>query len=151
MKALRSVGRIVFLAATCASLSVAQEPGRHPAYLHALSDLRDARAHLNQLAPSGKMDREEEHAMREIDAAIQEIRRAAIDDGKDISHHMPVDAHLQPAGRYHRALELLDKARNDVAREEDDRFAHGLRNRAVRHINEAQHIVARLIEQRARY
>jgi hypothetical protein len=87
MKALRSVGRIVFLAATCASLSVAQEPGRHPAYLHALSDLRDARAHLNQLAPSGKMDREEEHAMREIDAAIQEIRRAAIDDGKDISHH----------------------------------------------------------------
>jgi len=73
MKALRSVGRIVFLAATCASLSVAQEPGRHPAYLHALSDLRDARAHLNQLAPSGKMDREEEHAMREIDAPSKKL------------------------------------------------------------------------------
>jgi hypothetical protein len=148
MKALRSVGLIVFLTAVCACFSLAQAPGRHPAYLHALSDLRDARAHLDQLAPSGHMDREEQHAMREIDAAINEIKQAAIDDGKDVYHHVPVDAHMERAGRYHKALELLDKAHNDVAREEDDRFAHGLRDRAVHHIDEAHHIVERLIEQR---
>jgi hypothetical protein len=137
------------MAAVCASLSLADEPGRHPAYLHALSDLRDARAHLEQLAPSDRMDREQEHAIREIDAAIAEIKKAAIDDGKNIHDHMPVDMHMERVGRYHKALELLDRAHNDVAREEDDRFAHGLRNRAVQHIDEAHRIVGRIIEQRS--
>jgi len=40
MKALRSVALVVFVAAVCVSFSLADEPGRHPAYLHALSDLR---------------------------------------------------------------------------------------------------------------
>ena len=150
MKALRSVALVVFAVAVCVSFSLAEEPGRHPAYLHALSDLRDARAHLEQMTPSGRMDREEEHAIREIDAAIDEIKRAAIDDGKNIHEHMPVDAHMERIGRFHKALELLDKAHNDVAREEDDAFAHGLRNRAVQHIDEAHRIVGRIIEQRSR-
>jgi hypothetical protein len=135
----------------CGALTFAQEPGVHPAYLHALSDLRHARAHLENLAPTHHMDKEEEHAINEIDKAIDEIKRAAIDDGKNLNDHPPVDAHMDRAGRYHRALELLDKAHNDIAREEDDPHVRGLRNRAIGHIDEAHHIVDHLIVQAANY
>jgi hypothetical protein len=40
-------------------------------------------------------------------------------------------------GRLHKAVELLRKAHQDVAREEDDPMAKGLRNRAVGHIDAA--------------
>jgi hypothetical protein len=147
MKTLRHCAVIAFCVALCATLSFADDPGRHPAYLHALTDLRHARAHLEHETDSGHMDREEEHAIAEIDKAIAEIKHAAIDDGKNLNDHPPVDAHLGHAGRYHRALELLDKAHRDLAEEEDDGFAHGLRHRALEHIDGAHRIVERLIVQ----
>src|SRR5271168_931014 len=125
MKTLRHCAVIAFLVAICATLTFADEPGSHPAYLHALTDLRHARAHLERVTPSDRIDREEEHAIAEIDKAIAEIKRAAIDDGKDLNDHPPVDSHLGHAGRYHRALELLDKAHRDISEREDDGFAHG--------------------------
>ena len=149
MKIARHCAVIVLFLAVCAALSFADEPGRHPAYLHALTDLRHARAHLERQTWSGRMDREEDHAIAEIDKAIGEIKHAAIDDGKDLNDHPPVDAHMGHRGRYHRALELLDKAHNDIAREEDDPSVRGLRDRALRHIDEAHHIVEHLIEQAA--
>jgi hypothetical protein len=97
-----------------------------------------------------KLDREEEHAIREIEAAIGEIKHAAIDDGKDLNDHPPVDAHLDHKGRYHKAIELLDRAHHDVAEKEDDKYAHGLRHRALEHIEEAKQIVDRLIIQTSR-
>ena len=68
----------------------AQVPGPHPAYLHALSDLRMARAYLDQIAWP-PVQKDEEHAIREIDAAIGEIKRASIDDGKNLEDHPPID------------------------------------------------------------
>lgn len=147
MKTVRHCAVIAFLFALCATLSFADEPGRHPAYLHALTDLRHARAHLERETPSGHVDREEAHAIAEIDKAIAEIKRAAIDDGKNLNDHPPVDAHMDWAGRYHRALELLDSARHDIKEKEDDQFAHGLRHRALEHIDEAHRIVEHLIAQ----
>ena len=135
--------------ALSAAMGFAQEPGYHPAYLHALSDLRAARAHLENLAPTHHMDKEEEHAIGEIDKAIDEIKRAAIDDGKNLNAHPPVDARMDQPGRYHRAMELLDKAHNDIAREEDDPRVRGLRDRAIHHIDEAHRIVDHLIVQAA--
>jgi len=121
-----------------ATASPAPAGREHPAYLHALSDLRDARAHLER--PDGGERREQERkAIEEIDAAIFEIKRASIDDGKNINDHVPVDAHLDWPGRLHRAVELLDKAHSDVAREEDNRFADGLQARALEHIDRAHH------------
>ena len=62
------------LAISPKAASAQQVPGPHPAYLHALSDLRLARAYLDQIAwPPVQQD--EEHAIREIDAAIGEIKR----------------------------------------------------------------------------
>src|ERR1700691_332192 len=151
MKTARHCAVLVFFVAICAALTFADEPGRHPAYLHALTDLRHARAHLENLAPTHHMDKEEQHAMDEIDKAIWEIKNAAIDDGKNVNDHPPVDAQMDRAGRYHRTLELLDKAHNDIAREEDDPAVRGLRDRALHHIDEAHRIVDHLIVQAANY
>src|SRR3569623_635768 len=73
-------------------------PQAHPAYLHALTDLRHARALLERPAKADvKFD--ENVAIREIDAAIYEIMQAAIDDGKPLSDHPPVDRDSRRARR----------------------------------------------------
>src|SRR5277367_3398185 len=147
MRTVRICAVLAFVVALCAALSFADDPGRHPAYLHALTDLRHARAHLENLTPSNRMDNEEQHAIDEIDKAIGEIKHAAIDDGKSLEDHPPVDAGMDRRGRFHRAKELLDKAHNDIAREEDDPSVHGLRDRAIHHIDEAHRIIDHLIVQ----
>src|ERR1051325_6562517 len=65
-------------------------PQHPPASLHALAELRGARAFLER--PANVVVKWDEHqAIREIDAAIHEIKQAAIDDGKAIADHQPVD------------------------------------------------------------
>lgn len=123
----------------------ADTPGKHPAYLHALADLRDARAHLEHLS-SDPVDNAEEHAIRQIDAAIHDLKVAAIDDGKDIHDHMPVDAHVKRTDRFHKALELLDKAQKDVSHEEDQPDTQGLQARTIHHIEDARRDVRHIIE-----
>jgi len=123
----------------------ADTPGKHPAYLHALSDLRDARAHLERLA-SDPVNQDEDNAVIAIDKAIDEIKRAAIMDGKNIADHVPVDAHLPLRGRFHKALDLLNRARADVSGEEDQPDTQGLQMRVIHHIEEAHHAVKHAIE-----
>jgi hypothetical protein len=115
----------------------ADTPGKHPFYLHALTDLRSARWLLEHRPGDARVSGHEDEAIGAIDAAMGEIKRAAIDDGKDIHDHPGVDAPAEYGGRLHRASEILHKTRNDVAREEDDPALRGLRNRAVGHIDEA--------------
>ena len=112
-------------------------PGKHPAYLHALSDLRAARWMLEHRPGDAAVSAHEDVAIAEIDAAIGEIKHAAIDDGKNIGDHPNVDAPNNRRGRLHKAQQLLHKVHSDVAREEDDPMTRGLRNRAVGHIDAA--------------
>jgi hypothetical protein len=128
--------------ALCGSSTFAQ--GQHPAYLHALTDLRHARAHLEQ-HDGGHLRHEEQDAIHEIDEAIKEIKKAAIDDGKDLNDHPPVDSHMDWPGRLHRAIELLNRAHEDISKEEDNRFAQGLQERALGHIDKAHHHVEEAI------
>jgi len=133
---------IVFLLAglafvIMAPIAHAEQPGRHPAYLHALSDLRHARAHLERRGGDSQVKWDEKVAIAEIDAAIDEIKRASIDDGKNIYDHPPVDNRLDWGGRMHRARELLDAAHRDVKQEEDNERTRGLQIRALRHIDAA--------------
>jgi hypothetical protein len=144
MKTARQFAALVFVVAVCTALTFAEEPGRHPAYLTALTDLRHARAHLSAPSASGRVDDLEQHAVEEIDKAIGEIKHAAIDDGKNLNDHPPVDAQMDRVGRFHRAVELLDKAHRDIAQEEDDPSTHGLRDRALRHIDAARNFAQRL-------
>jgi hypothetical protein len=145
IKPITSLLGTVAAALLLAAPSWADNPGSHPFYLHALADLRDARAHLEHLS-SDPVDHAEEHAIHAIDEAIGELKRAAIDDGKDIHDHLPVDAHLKRTDRYHKALELLDKAQKDCSHDEEQSDTRGLQKRVVRHIEEARHEVHRVID-----
>ena len=53
-----------------------QVPGPHPAYLHALTDLRTARHYLHDGWAWGPVKHDDDEAIREIDAAINEIDAA---------------------------------------------------------------------------
>ncbi|MEP6860207.1 MAG: hypothetical protein ABJE66_06280 [Deltaproteobacteria bacterium] len=119
----------------------------HPAYLHALTDLRQARFLLEKPAkPEVKWD--EGNAVREIDAAINEIKHASIDDGKPLEDHPPVDAKLHHRDRLRKAEELLHKAAADIDEKEDNGWAKGLRGRANGHIHNAEHEVHEAMEDR---
>lgn len=122
----------------------AQYREEHPAYLHALSDLRAARWLISHRpADNYAMGADEQGAIAEIDAAIGEIKHAAFDDGKNLDDHPQVDAALNHSGRLHKAAELLRKVHNDVAREEDDPHARGLQHRSLQHIDAAAGLVDR--------
>jgi hypothetical protein len=117
----------------------------HPAYLHALSDLRLMRAYLDRLTPNERVDDESAAAIAEIDAAIREINEASIEDHKDLRDHMPIDAHITPANRFRKAREAGNAAWSDIDREEDNGWARGLKHRAMDRIEKANHIVDHIL------
>jgi hypothetical protein len=131
---------LVLLFAGCAA-----QPSRHPAYLHALSDLRTARWMLEHRSGDAAVSVHEGEAISEIDRAIAELKRAAIDDGKNINDHPNVDVPIDYRGRLHKAAELLRKVRADTYREEDNPDARGLRDRAIGHVDAALHATERAI------
>jgi hypothetical protein len=114
----------------------------HPRYMSAISDLRYARALLYRPDWRDVM-RDQRGAVDEIDRAIAEAKRAAIDDGKNIDDHPPVDARMGWEGRFRKAMELLDSAERDLSMEEDNRNAAAWRGAARQNIENAKAFVAR--------
>ena len=131
---------LVLLFAGCAT-----QPNRHPAYLHALSDLRTARWMLEHRPGDAAVSAHESEAIGEIDRAIGELKRAAIDDGKNIHDHPSADVPRDYRGRLHKAADLLRKVRSDTYREEDNPDARGLRDRAIGHVDAALHATEQAI------
>ena len=125
-------------------------PAAHPAYLHALSDLRMARALLTRPTRDAEVKWDENRAIAKLNAAVREINEAAIDDGKPIDDHPPIDARLRHRDRIRAAIELLDRAARDIEEREDNGFARGLRGRAVGHIRDAARFSREAIEDRRR-
>lgn len=125
-------------------------PAAHPAYLHALSDLRMARALLTRPTRDAEVKWDENRAIAKLNAAVREINEAAIDDGKPIDDHPPIDARLRHRDRIRAAIELLDRAARDIEEREDNGFARGLRGRAVGHIRDAARFSREAIEERRR-
>jgi len=113
-------------------------PGKHPGYLHALSDLRAARWFLYHQPGDAKVYADEDVGITEIDAAIGEIKKAAIDDGKDLNDHPSVDV-KEHGSRLLKSIETLKKARADVGGEEDNPEVRELRHHAIEHIERALH------------
>jgi hypothetical protein len=146
MKASRWAGGLVLaiLVSACASPRPvsAQE---HPHYLHALSDLRLARAFLDRQQEWNVM-RDQFVAVGEIDHAIGEIKRASIDDRKPLEDHPPIDSHIDHRGRLRQAMELLDSADRDLHAEEDNFASLGWRDAAIHHVDEARNAVHRAME-----
>ena len=68
--------------------------------------------------------------IRAIDRAIGEIKKASLDDGKNIEDHPPIDAHMKRTDRFHNAERLLHKVQS-----------RRLRDRALFHVDKAWHQV----------
>jgi hypothetical protein len=88
---------------------------------------------------------DEIEAVRRIDKAINEIKKASIEDGKNLEDHPPIDELSDHDGRLHKALDFLRKARLDISHDEDNVFAQGLQARAYDHIDGAIGAVKRAI------
>jgi hypothetical protein len=136
-----SLAVLVLLLSACAS----QPTSRHPAYLHALSDLRTARWMLEHRPGDAAVSAHESEAIAEIDRALAELKQAAVDDGKNINDHPAADVPGDYRGRLHKAADLLRKVRADTYREEDNPSARGLRDRALGHVDAALHATERAI------
>jgi hypothetical protein len=119
--------------------------GPHPYYLHALSDLRTARWMIEHRPGNWVQTGDEIAAVHRIDAAIGEIKKASIEDGKNLQDHPHVDEAVDHPGRLHAALDYLRKARQDISHDEDNMFAQGLQARAYGHIDGAIDAVKRAI------
>jgi hypothetical protein len=131
----------IFAASLPATMNAQQVPGPHPAYLHALSDLRAARHYLNDHWAWAPVKHDDEAAIHEIDKAIDEIKRASIDDGKGLNDPFRIDTSLSPHDRFRKANELLWSAHRDLSKAEDVPESRGLRDRAILHVDEAHRIV----------
>ena len=117
-------------------------PSIHPRYLSAISNLRYARALLWR-PDFREVMRDQRAAIDEIDHAIAEAKRAAIDDGKNIDDHPPVDTRMGWEGRFRKAMELLDSAVSDLSFAETNRGAEPWRDVARANVERARGMVAK--------
>jgi hypothetical protein len=107
-----------------------------PAYMHALSDLRSARAYLQQ--DTRREYKPAEHdAVVEIDKAIKEIEKAATRDGKDVWQAPPPQSGGDLNAPFHTALTLLREARADLQGGVDRPENMGLQMRSIQHVDDA--------------
>ena len=119
--------------------------GDHPAYAHALADLREARWQLGHRGGDVAISRDEAQALDEIDRAIDEAKHAAWSDGKDVENHVAPDVNVDERGRLHATEDLLRQAESDVNRQEDNRSARDDRERVLHHIDAALDATERAI------
>jgi hypothetical protein len=132
----KNLAIIALVIAAPLAANAQQLPGKHPGYLHALTDLRAARWFLYHQPGDAKVSGAEDVAITEIDATINEIKRASIDDGKDLNDHPSVDV-KEHGSRLLKSIETLNKAKQDITNEEDNPEARELRRKAHEHIDRA--------------
>lgn len=134
----KSIIAALILTGAMAAPAMADEYGRHPAYLHALSDLRAAAWQIDHRRPEdGQVSRDEMLVRDEIGAAINELQHAAWQDGKPVQWQPPPDVALAREGRLHAAVDLLRKVHTDVAQAEDDPRSRPFQERGLAHVDAA--------------
>ena len=99
---------LLAFATSFVTIATAQQ---HPAYLHALSDLRAARWMIQHRPGNWNTTVDEMAASQKIDDAINEIKKASIDDGKDINDHPKAQEINEHAGRLVKAIRITEKER----------------------------------------
>lgn len=140
------LGAALALPLLASTLAIADEAGRHPHYIHALSDLRAAQWQIDHRRPEdGEVREDEQVASDEVSIAIRSVTDAAYREGKDLGFQPPPDAPLAYGGRLRAAIDLLRAARNDLAMPEDDQIARGQQHAAFLRIDAALHAAQRAI------
>ncbi len=117
---------------------------QEPHYLVALSDLRTARDYI-QSDHRHEFEHERHHAVDEINKAIDEIKHAAWDDGKQTKYAPPPHPDSDPWHPMREAIRWLDEAHQRVTEGYDRPENGGLRERAILHIDEARHSIGEVI------
>ena len=145
---IKAFALVALLALTAPKSAFAGFFGDHPSYLHAIPNLRHA-VQLLERPDAPNVAGPEEAAVRELDASIADIRQAARDDWKPLAILPALNIHLDWRGRLHEALKEIEKARREISKEEDDRAARGLRNRALDHLDHAMNLVQQAIENKS--
>ena len=120
-------------------------PPPQPHYLQAISDLRFAKALLWRRDFNNVME-DQRAALHEIDEAIREAARAAINDGRDPRWQPPIDVRWRPADRLSRAMDAINSALRNLNYEEDNRAALGWRQAAIRDLQHARSLVNKAIQ-----
>jgi hypothetical protein len=130
----------IVVLAWCALLPLAAKadfPDAHPAYLRALGELRAA-YWLVEPQSGDLAGAHDDMALRQISGAIDDLRKASIDDGRSLDQR-PADLVLSDRSeRLRRACDILKRVRVDVGKREDDPFARGLQHRSLSHVYEAE-------------
>lgn len=130
-----AVSAVMFALAFCVTAKA-----DYGAYRDALSQLRTARAYIEHPA-SGELHDQEKSAMAEMDAAINELE-SVVRDGRGPSDHPALDSHKRWIARLNEAAKLLDKAHDNVQKEND---GSGARERAIQHIGQASKYIQQAI------
>lgn len=140
MKTFKNAPILMALAATGLAPFAAHAQFRHPAYLHARSDLRRANL-LMGIPDEPNVNRDMAAAIDFTERVIHELDAAARWDRKDIDDHPPIDTHLGRGSRFREILRLLDSARHDIEQEEDNPIAREWRSRALHNLDDAMALV----------
>ncbi|MGD0832020.1 MAG: hypothetical protein ABR907_13840 [Terracidiphilus sp.] len=142
MRTVRTLVLAAFTALTLVLL-VSATPARAqaPRYLHALSDLRTARAFLLMDGrPAFRGDRD--LAVQELERAIKEMQEVVIDDGRNPWHTPPPQSEGNPISPIRQAIRMMNEAVGDVEQGRDDPRTAGLQARSIQHIKRTQAILA---------
>lgn len=132
----RTVGVVLGMVACLATAAFADTPGKHSHYLHALSDLREARAWMNSVTDNASSAKQAD-AVAAIDRAIADIKNASIDDGKNLDDHPPVDVNVKHRDALKKALALLNQSYKDLRYKEENHEATPWRRSAMQDISDA--------------
>jgi hypothetical protein len=118
-----------------------ERTGRHPHYLHAMSDVSAAYLLIEHHGGDPPVRREEQRAMVAIEYAFSTLQNTATVVRKDPDDEPPPDDHgdYDHPGRLHRALDLLRDAHDQVDLPEEDSDARPLKDRALQKIDAAIH------------
>ena len=151
MSAFKTVAAAAF-ALLAFSLLIVATPAlaQHPHYSHALSNLRQARALLDQDTRPGFRE-EKDRAADEIERAIHDVAEAMHEEGRNPHFTPPPALTGDPDRPMRSALSLLDEAANDMsAGGADTRDLRELQDRTLRHINEARRALGHALHQMER-
>jgi len=145
MRILKSIGAVGCTLMALALFATATPALAQPSYLQALADLRTARDYI-QSDRRPEFGRERHHAVDEINKAIEEIKHAAWDDGKNTKYAPPAAGVTDPWAPMHLAADWLADALKQVNSTPDQPANQGLQQRATMHIAEARHTVGTVIQ-----
>jgi hypothetical protein len=123
------------------ALTQAQES---PKYLLALRDLRTARDYIQADQRPGIGD-QKRHAVDEINKALDEVKHAAWDDGKQTQFAPPSPGATDPWAPLRQAYGALSVAHKHISEGYDQPANQGYRDQAIFHIDQARHILATLV------